>query len=186
MKFFFQFLSFIISVTILAVLNIASSYILPYPLSSINIILAILILVILSKNNGIVVWVSFASFFIIELFSVTPFGVILFSGTICILFSIWLYRHLFDNHAWYTAIILTIITLFIYNFIYVMALYILKISNGIEMIPWKFIFIIFFWESLFTVLFVLVGYIILWKFAKIDRPSLAESHIFRINHGHHL
>lgn len=165
----------------LAVLNIASSYILPYPLSCINIILAVLVLAILSKNNGIIVWISFASFFIIELFSVTPFGVILFSGTICILFSIWLYRHLFDNYAWYTAIILTIITLIIYNFIYLLALSILRIFNATEIIPWKLVFINFLWESIFTIIFVSIGYLILWKLAKIDRPLANESHLFKIN-----
>ena len=181
MKSLFKILFFSCYVTILVVFSIATSYLLPYPFSGINIILGILILSILWKNNGIIVWISFFSYFTIELFSVTPFGIILFSGTMCILFSLWLYRHILNNRTWYVAIILTFFTLLIYYILYLLTISILQIFGVITLIPWGLIIINFLWELLFTSLFVVICYLILWHFFHAFNASVVESRVFKIN-----
>lgn len=168
------------SIILLTILHLGLSLLLPYPLSKINIIFAILILVMLWSESGLVVWISFFIHFLIELFASTPFGVILFSGTISILIGFWLYRSLYTDRSWYAALTLCFTTLLLYRIFYLLGLFFSKTMIKDLYIPLKLIFITSGWEFLFTALFVAIFYFIMSKFTHKFRSGVVEQALFKI------
>ncbi|MBD3311725.1 MAG: hypothetical protein GF349_04535 [Candidatus Magasanikbacteria bacterium] len=162
MKLLFQFLLALVGIIILSILNIGLSYILPYPWSKINIIFAALILLMVWWESGFIVWVAFLSFFIIELFAVTPFGLILFSSTVSILISYWFYQLIFTNQSWYTAISLSFFSIFLYRLIYIIILLMLIFFGFDINYPQSQFYYILLWEMILTC--ALVGIIYLLSF----------------------
>ncbi len=169
----------ILGVIFMAALHIGFSYLLPYPFSKINIIFTIVILLLLWYNSGLVVWISFFSNLFIELFAVSPYGVILFSSTISILIAFWLYQNFFANRSFYAALVLTASTIFIYRLIYIFSILILKIFNIVEFLPGKLILITSLWEILFTTILVSILYFIFSLFTKKFSAAVIESSIFK-------
>ncbi len=163
----------------MAALHIGFSYLLPYPFSKINIIFTIIILLLLWYNSGLIVWIGFFSNLFIELFAVSPYGVVLFSSTVSILIAYWLYQNFFANRSIYAALVLTASTIFIYRIIYIICIFILKIFGIVEFLPWKLILLISLWEILFTTILVSVLYFIFSLFTKKFSAAVIESSIFK-------
>lgn len=164
----------------LAIFNIGLSYILPFPYDKVNIILASVILILLWTDSGLVIWVAFFSHLFIELFTTTPFGIILFAGTISTLTGFWLYKHIFTNRSLIATSALTIFILFIYRLIFILLLKLVSIFFNITIIPWQQILITFFWELIFTTLLVGCVYFILSFFSQKFKVSNIKKDFFRI------
>ncbi len=156
------------------------SYLLPYPFSNINIIFIFLIIFMMARDSGLVVWISFFTNFFTEIYSSTPFGLILFSGTISILIIFWLYKTIFTNRSWYSAMALVSLALLLYRTLFIISLSLLKIFGLTYLTFEKTTFIIFGWELLFTCLLTGVVYFVLSKFFKSFKASPIEHGLFKI------
>ncbi|NLZ96430.1 MAG: hypothetical protein GX926_00275 [Candidatus Magasanikbacteria bacterium] len=168
-----------LALVLVVAFHVGFSYLLPYPISKVNIIFTVIILLLLWYNSGVIVWISFFSNLFIELFTVSPYGVVLFSSTISVLIAYWLYQNFFTNRSIYAALVLTAFTIFIYRLFYIVIMFILKIFSMVSYVPWKLIFITSLWEILFTTILVSIFYFIFSVFTKKFKSSVVESSIFR-------
>jgi len=174
---------FLINLLILVFLvigNIALSLVLPYPFSKVSLFLAGLIIWLLWSAKGNIVWFAFFASFIIELYSAIPFGIILFSNTVAMLFGLWLYRQIFTNRSWHAALAISAIILGFYRLFYILGLLTLKIFNFDIIIPWQTLLLTIFWEMFFTTLLVSLIYFFLSRFSRRLRPGVIEARYFRI------
>ena len=153
-----QLLGIIFIGIILVVLHIAISSFAEYPFNNLNIMFAGLMLVLVWRESGIVVWLCFALHFLIELYSSVPFGITLFSSTISILFAYWIHQSILTNRSWYTSWVLTSITILIYRVLYSVgiALFLTNLENNIA---WSTLIYNYVWEIIITSTFTLILYI---------------------------
>jgi|SRR3989339_94479 len=164
----------------LVLTNMALAYLLPTPFSKINLVLAVLIVWMLWRGSGFIIWWMFFASFIVELYSTSPFGVILSSSTLAMLFGYWFYRHIFTNRSWYAAIILTLVIICFYRLGYTLILVALSILGTVSLVPWKLIFITSIWEILFTTSAVALFYTILAHLSRHLRRSVVEARYFKV------
>jgi len=175
MRIFFSLISKIIFLLLLVIAHFFLSYILPFPYNTLNIVFAALVLFMLLSESGTIVWMAFFTHLCIELYSVSPFGIILLSSTLSILCTYWLFQYFFSNRSWYSAILLTFVSLFLYRAI---SLFLLTITYFIQKegsVPWSNMFVLSAWELLFTEIIVLFGFAIIPQLRKnlaSKRPKL--------------
>lgn len=86
-----------------ALFQLLLNALLPSTWRSINMVILLTTLMIMMRGDSSAVWFSFVCNFILELYSVTPFGILLFSGTASALLSLSMFRSLFTNRSWYSA-----------------------------------------------------------------------------------
>lgn len=171
---------FFLSLFFLSAIHIGASYFLPFPWSKINLIFLLLVIIMMWRDTSLIVWVAFFTHLIIELYSATPFGVQLFSSTIGMLFTFWIYRNLFNNRSWYSAMAITAFSLTVYRLLYTASLILLKFLGIIVSIPWKNAAETFVWEILLTVFGTGITYFILSKFFKSFKDSPIEHGLFKV------
>jgi hypothetical protein len=179
MRTLLKIITTIIGLVALSALHIGLSYLLPYPLAKFNVIFCVLILLMLWWRSGLIVWVSFFCHLFIELFTVSPFGLILFSGTMGILGAFWLYKYVFTNRSWYAAVVVSGLSLVVYRTFYILiatGLYFFKVINYL---PWKLVFLTLFWEFIFTVSVVAIIYLLFSRFTNRFQATVIDSSIFR-------
>ena len=180
MKIIFHILIDFLMLICLVIGHIALSLFCPYPLSKISIYFAGLILWLLWNPRGRIVWYTFFACFVIELYSVMPFGLNLFSGTAAMLFAFWLYRHIFTNRSWYACFVLSIVVLGIYRSLYSIGLLFLNLFGKYVEISWQSLFFTSFWEMMLTTLMVGFLYFIISLFSNKLNPRVIEARYFRI------
>lgn len=163
MKQFLKALCVVLLLIPVVALHMAVTYILPFPFDKINIIFASLILFILFNKSGAVVWISFLVHYLVELYATTAFGIVLFSGTMSILFVYWLSKNVFTNPRFVVAIGLSAIGLLIYRATYVLSLFLLYLlSRGryeTGLVPGMIV--LYIWELFLTTVLVSIGYIVI-------------------------
>lgn len=169
----------LLGLVLLVGLHLGLAYILPYPWSKINILFVVLILLLIWWHNGLLVWLTFFSHLFIELFTASPYGVVLSSATLSILLGYWCYQNLFTNRSWYAALALSGLTLLLYRLIYILLIAVLWIFKLLEFVPWQQIATIFFWEFWLTTGAVAVLYPIIARFSRRPNIRLVESALFR-------
>jgi len=179
MKLFVKVLLAILGMVILSAFHLGLSYVLPYPYAKLNIIFCVLILLMLWWNSGYIVWISFFCHLFIELFTVSPFGLVLFSSTLGILSAFWLYKYIFTNRSWYAAVAVAGISLFIYRIVYLFIAALLYLFKILNYLPLKLVFATFIWEFIFTVSTVAIVYFFISRFTSRFRASVIESSVFR-------
>jgi len=129
------------------------SYLLPHPLDTTNVILAVVTLAMLLKPTGYIVWLSFFLHYLVELYALTPFGIILFSGTMSTLLAYWLLRDVFSTPNIPTVFGTIAMTLLMYRIFFVGGVYLVQILTGQNIISLNLqLFSRLGWEFLFTVL----------------------------------
>lgn len=160
MKLFFTTLFSIILLLAAVSLHMGVSYILPYPWSKINILFTVLLLLLVFRGAGSVVWMSFLAHFFLELYAVTPFGVLLLSGTLSMLFTYWAYQYLFSNRSWHAMVAMSIVTLILYRCIYGISLFFAHLIYPEIQISWSSIFETVAWEVLLTAVFISLLYLL--------------------------
>ncbi|OGH72225.1 MAG: hypothetical protein A2921_03830 [Candidatus Magasanikbacteria bacterium RIFCSPLOWO2_01_FULL_43_20b] len=131
-------------------------------------------------DSGFIIWLSFFSHLIIELYTTAPFGILLTSGTLSILLSFWLYKYLFTNRSWYAAGALGLLTIFIYRAIYIMAILSLKFFGLTQILPWQNIMQTLSWELLFSVPAIALLFFIVSRFSRRLNTSLDHSALFKV------
>lgn len=162
-----KFVAILAAIIIGIMLHLGALYVLPFPFSQVHLLFVLLFLLLIITESGLVVWVSFFAHFIIELFSATPFGVLLFSGTISVLFMYWLSKEMFTHRSWISAVTLCAIGILGYRLIYVFAMLLQKFLFSFQ---FEFIFEPFLWEVLFTTVLVACIYPVLPIFLKKLQP----------------
>lgn len=175
MKFLINFLKWIFVAIILLFTHYAASYLLPAPWNNINIIFVAVIISIIGWESGVSIWLSCLLNFFIELYSISPFGLILLPSTISVIFAYWLYVFIFTNRSWGSAIVITAMTIITYRVLYTLTFIILEYFNKGFNISWKAIFVHYLWELALTSL--VTGLIIfifskVWRRFDVDRAVL--------------
>lgn len=170
-----QFVSLlkILSLSILlTVLHIGIGVLLPYPLSLVNSIFIGVSFYLLSKEDISVIWIGVISFLIIELYSITFFGIQLISSIIAIVSISWLYKYAFTNKTWYTAGAITLISILIYR----LSFFILNFLANINQ-KYQFSFIrsveTYIWEIILSTITTILLFFLLSNFL----PSLNKREI---------
>lgn len=171
LRFFFILLLLLLITT----LHVGLSYLLPYPWSKINTLFCIFIMLLLWWDSGVIIWLVFFSHFLIELFTATPFGLILFASVTAFLASFWFYRTIFTNRSWYAVIALTVSTLLTYRLLYTLLVGVLAIFKVITFVPWRLLLLTWFWEFITTTVAVAIIYFVISRFSGKLNVALIES-----------
>lgn len=166
MKLLFSILGKLVFLICLVIAHFFLSYSLPFPYNSVNIVFASLILFMVLSESGTIVWMAFFTHLCIELYSVSPFGIILSTSTLSILFTYWLFQFFFTNRSWYSTIFLTFLALFFYRSFSLLLLLIINFLTKEGSIPWSNIIVLSAWELLFTECIVILGYGLIPKLRK--------------------
>lgn len=166
MRYFLSIFSKVLFLLALVVAHFFLSYILPFPLNTVNVIFASLVLFMLLSESGTIVWMAFFTHLCIELYSVSPFGVILFSSTVSILFTYWLFQYFLSNRSWYSTVVLTFLSLFFYRAISLILIAFISFVGKGDSLPWSNILALAGWELLFTEIVVIAGYAIIPQLRK--------------------
>lgn len=126
-------------------------YFLPYPYHTANFLLAILVTMLLVFDSGKIVWFGCALFWCLELYTGTPYGIVLYAGTLTMLFMYWLYGRVITNRSFVAACALTTAAVVSYRAVYTLLLFFssLAVENQ-PPIAWTPLFEAFGWEILFT------------------------------------
>lgn len=132
----------------IVLLHFAVASILPLPWRYGNPMLAILLLTLLLSERGGVVWLAFASHFVIELYATSPFGVLLASGTLSMLGAYGFSRYVFTNKSWVSACALPVIATLLYRALYSILLFLSRLGAG--GLPWPYLARVYSWEILLT------------------------------------
>ncbi len=114
-----KFISFFILLIVVVTLNLGVSYILPEPFNNINIIFLTLVLWLFVRSSGITVWFAFFAFFIIDLLSISPFGISLFAGTFAMLVVYWLSKFVFSSRSIFSISLLALLVVVIYRSLFI-------------------------------------------------------------------
>ncbi len=80
---------------------------LPYPLSSFNVVIFVLIFALLIWESGNIVWFTAVLYGIIDWYTATPYGLILIASVLAMLTVLWFYRSFFTNRSPVSAAALT-------------------------------------------------------------------------------
>lgn len=167
MELIFKIVTYLIAVVMLAIIHLAGTYLLPEPFVRINIIFAALTVFMLLKERGGVVWLSFVLHLFLELYATTPFGIVLFSGTVSILFSYWVYQSVFTNRSWYAAMAIVSLALLLYRGCYIVLLLFAQVLFGTVDVVIAPLVVSSLGELLWTTL--LVGIIMLFLTRRLKR-----------------
>ncbi len=139
-----------LSVVGVVFVHLATNAVLPAPWNQVNMVFVFLIFFLLFEESGTVVWIAFSVHFFIELYAVSPFGILLFSGTISTLLSFWLYQYFFTNQSWYTAAALSLLAIVIYRSIYTALFLFFHVFGYFALPPWSALLLVYGWEMLLT------------------------------------
>jgi len=157
-----------IFIILLTILQLSLINNLPHPLNHFNLILVTLIFicVILSYRLSLI-WLLAAGF-ILDLFSVNPFGLYLLSLFVAILVIHFLFKQFFTNKSIYTVLTLGLIGTILFNALIILfqfTLFYLKLHN----LPAEFSFQTFgslIWQTLLNLLFLTIVFIGAWIWSK--------------------
>ena len=174
MRLILAIIRFAFLVATLGIAHIAISSLFSFPYSTVNVLMACFCVHILLFESGRVVWLAFATHFIIELYGTLPFGITLFSATMALLIGFWLFQAFFTNRSWYTATALSVCMLLVYRALYVVLLFFAERVVSQDII-WKPLFVTFAWELLFTTVLVTVVYRLVQRH---QTPAKQEQSIF--------
>lgn len=176
MKFAINSLKWIFVAIILLFTHYAVSYLLPSPWNNINIIFAAIIISIIGWESGVSIWLSCLLHFFMELYSISPFGLILLPSAISIIFAYWLYIFIFTNRSWSSSVALTAIAIIAYRVLYTLIFVILEYFNKGFNIAWKALLMRYFWElaltSITTGLMIFI-FSKIWKRFKVDKAVIS-------------
>lgn len=174
-----KFILVVFFLVIITSLHVGLVYLLPYPFSKTNFLFCFFILILLWQNSGMIVWMIFFSHFLIELFTISPFGIVLFSSVVAFLICYWLYQNVFTNRSWYAALALSVFTLGVYRFLFVILLLICQIFGWQNETSFSVIFYTILWEMLYTTTLLLLVYFIISRFSKkLSSAAVIEGSIY--------
>ncbi len=166
MKRFIFFLLYLVALVMIVALDIGLVYVVPYPYNKTNLLMAFLVIMLMVSESGKVVWLSFILHFFIELYALTPFGVVLFSGTSSMLVLFWMYKSIVTNRTFVAATLLSSLAIVLYRLSYSVLLVVSNLFASTGAVAWHPLFVIYGWELLFTVSFTSLLYIIVSRLTR--------------------
>jgi len=119
MRFIIKSIILILGSYLLFLAHNAALLFLPSPLAYFNVLLAALIWLSLARDLSEVMIVAALAGFFSELYAATPFGIVLTSLIISLLFLHWLLRNVFTNHSWPTIFFCALICLTAYRLLFI-------------------------------------------------------------------
>lgn len=181
MRFVIKFFLILLGILLITVFQVSFSLFFKYPISSINILFVIILLLLLIHESGIVVWLAFITHFILELYTTsTPFGIILSAGTLSILLTYWLHKYVIINKTWYSGIVLAFISLTIYRAFYLFFLMLSQLVTQ-DSYAWRGdLFFHFAWEILLSSILVGLFFMVIsfiwpsFKHSKVEKLSVLQ------------
>lgn len=158
-----------------SIIHLSISYIVPFPYNKANFIFAVLIMLLLLRRTGMVVWLAFALHFLLELYAVTPFGVQLFSGTVTMLLLYWIAEKFFTNASSLVVAAMSIVAIVLYRLLYALVLTGagIIVEGASQTISWS-TFIIVGWEMLWTMILSLLFYVVLHRLFHKDKQHILQ------------
>ncbi len=147
LKLFLKVLGLSVLVMIVA---LAVPFLLPYPLSKVHVLMIALVLIMLRTQSGSVVWLSLVFYFLTELYALSPAGVVLFSGTIGMLFLYWFFQSSVTNRSYIAAVALAVLGVIIFRTLYIVSLAGVSFFSEYTMPPVGRLIPLFGWEILMT------------------------------------
>ena len=145
-----NFIKLIALAIILIFLHYVVSYLFPPPFNNLNIIFVAVILFIMGWESSASIWLAFIFNFFIELYSATPFGLVIVSNVVSVALVYMLYVYIFTNRSWYSAVALSSIAIVFYRIIYSILFISLNFSSVGLSIGWETVAVSYFWELLLT------------------------------------
>lgn len=103
----------------ITILHVYITNIVPHNTAFVDTTMLVFVMMIMGGISGRVVWLAFAIYMMLDIFSASPFGIELFAGVCSILFVFWFFREIFTNLSIWSAGILTIFGASIYRGIYI-------------------------------------------------------------------
>ncbi len=91
---------------------------LPAPFSQISLPLLFLSINLLIWKNGGIVWYAAALYATLDLYTATPFGLVLYAGTLAMLTVFWLYRAVITNQGIFAVALVTAVLCVAFNIWY--------------------------------------------------------------------
>jgi len=172
MRFLLKTMLIIISALVIIIFHLTVVYLFPSSWSKINVIFLFLLLYLVWSGNSQAVWLTALTHLFLEFLSLTPFGLLLFSSVLSMLFSYWLFHSLFINHSWYTAMVLTAGTLFFFRIFYLLGLILFDPELQLNSNFWLNFTQSVAWEIGLTTLTMGLVYLLAAKFSRRFNPSL--------------
>lgn len=123
MKIFLNWLGTILIIFIIFIIHIGVANILPYPFNNINIVFLILAWQIFFNNHPHAIWYILPLAFLLELFTVAPFGINSISLLISLITTKWLLDNIFTNRSFYIVFLSSAISLAIYRITFILLNY---------------------------------------------------------------
>jgi len=156
-----RFFAAIVVIILLVVAHMGVSNLFAYPFNQVNIIFVGLILFLVWTQSGAVVWISFFAHFIIELFSHTPFGIVLFSATMAALCAFWVFQYVVTNKSIIATVVLSGLIVLCYRLIYSILLLLTSVFSSYQAPAVSTILVVMLWEIFFTMSCVFLSYVTL-------------------------
>lgn len=144
---------------------------LPAPFSQINIPIIFLSISLLIFKSGGIVWYAAALYTMLDMYTATPFGLVLLVGTLAMLVVLWLYRAVITNQGILAAALVTATLVSLFNIFYACARLFMSIFFDLPFFGAAW-FALFVTELVCTVLTVVILYAILSKII----PALKVTH----------
>lgn len=160
MQLILRLLAYAFALISMTILHLGVSYILPSPWSHVNSLFIVLSLILFARNSGSVIWMAFFAHLLIELYTTTPFGIVLYTSTIAMVIGYWLSVAVITNRSWYSLSLLTGMILLVYRLGYMLLLAVTQIVTN-NRYNWSALLADLGWEWVFTTITVTIIAIIL-------------------------
>jgi|SRR3989344_5460425 len=128
----------------------------PWPVSSLNLILSLVIFLAIIVNYQKGLWFAWGAGLFLELFSNLPFGLLTLSLILTVVGINFLFTNFFTNRSLYSLIILGVIATLGYNLIlFIFTLLLITIGLPISLVGFDF-WSEFFWQPFFNLLILII------------------------------
>ncbi len=171
MRYIINTLLFFLFLVVVISLHMVASYIFPFPFNKVNIIFSILIISLFYFKTGKIVWLAFILHFFIDMYSTTPFGIVLLSGTLSMLAIYWIAQIVLANPNIALVAISGAAVILIYRVFYSFFIFIAKFWLDISF-SFRQVLSLYLWELLFTSIVTSLIYLVISLFAR-KKPELS-------------
>lgn len=179
MKDLIRILLIIIGMAMIVAGQLIVAYLLPYPFNNLNVIFFALTLYLIFRESGLVVYLALGVHFLVELYTVSPFGIVLYSATVAFLFGYWMYRSVFTNKSWFSAFALSFLMLTLYRLLYILLGYIFELFSDQTIYLGSNVWRSFGYEIALTTISIAFGVFLVNKISHRYNPSVVSNQLFK-------
>ena len=129
------FLGYTVFLVAIVALAYGSATVVALPFTYVNVIFFFLTLFLFLRKSPAVVWLSFFAHFFVELFQVSPFGILLFSGTLMFLLAYWAFQYVVTTQSVLSTALLSFLLLTLHRVLFTALLYLSLYTQGETSLP---------------------------------------------------